>query len=274
MEEEVNEIGGKILKYYFGSSGILTLKEAPLKIVSWAEGSDEEIVAMIKAANDGKIDLHDHWNVGDIRTIEMTAETNFGWKAGSYNWRLLDTNFKTLATPIGNQTKSNFLIGLENLEDTRGFRMHSVDTTEVDWSNCELRNNMNTYLLNAFPLVWQEEGIIKRVVNQYSKRDYTNGTVNDLFFIPGEWEGLGRQKWARTTRSSDGWIQWYQTPEHRYKTPTDNFDNDTQGACYLFRDCSTDSNRFCMRRCSDGDKEAHDLVPSNNLWRLSPHFCI
>ena len=274
MGEEVNEIEGKVLKYYFGSSGILTLKEAPLKIVSWAEGSDEEIVAMIKAANDGKIDLHDHWNVGDIRTIEMTAETNFGWKAGSYNWRLLDTNFKTLTTPIGNQTKSNFLIGLENLENTQGFRMHSSDAA-VDWSNCDLRNNMNTYLLNAFPLIWQTNGIIKRITNRYSKVDGTNGTISDLFFIPSEYEEFGFHRIASSDGSSDGWISWYQTPEHRYKAPNDEWEGNTYGSCYLLRDRSNDSSRFCMRRCwTDTPSEAWDLVPSNNQWRLSPHFCI
>jgi len=46
-----------------------------VKIVSWAYGSDEDVAAMIDAAREGTIDLHEDggWCIGDMRTIHVGA---------------------------------------------------------------------------------------------------------------------------------------------------------------------------------------------------------
>ena len=44
-----------------------------INIVTWADGSDEDIVAMIKAADEEKINLSDYWAVGDERTFHLSA---------------------------------------------------------------------------------------------------------------------------------------------------------------------------------------------------------
>ena len=47
------------------------------EIVSWASGTDEQIVALIEAAHDGTIDLQQDagWAVGDVRTIRVSEFT-------------------------------------------------------------------------------------------------------------------------------------------------------------------------------------------------------
>lgn len=45
-----------------------------VKIVPWALGSDEDIVAMVQGHYDGKIDLYDYWNVGDTRKIHIKSK--------------------------------------------------------------------------------------------------------------------------------------------------------------------------------------------------------
>lgn len=45
----------------------------PAKIVSWANGTDEEIAAMVDAAERGEIDLTDYWTAGDTRTVHLDA---------------------------------------------------------------------------------------------------------------------------------------------------------------------------------------------------------
>ena len=53
--------------------------EMKKKVISWANGTDEEVAAAIDAAHAGEIDLQTDmgWKVGDARTIQMSA-----WKNG------------------------------------------------------------------------------------------------------------------------------------------------------------------------------------------------
>lgn len=52
--------------------------EPPFKIVTWAGGTDEEIVAMVAAADAGLINLSDYWAVGDTRTVQLSAMSATG----------------------------------------------------------------------------------------------------------------------------------------------------------------------------------------------------
>ena len=53
--------------------------KAPVKIVTWADGTDEEIVAMVKAADEGLIDLKDYWNIGDARKVMLSETESYEW---------------------------------------------------------------------------------------------------------------------------------------------------------------------------------------------------
>ena len=44
-----------------------------LKIVTWADGTYDEIKAMLSAHYAGIIDISDYWSVGDTRTIPISA---------------------------------------------------------------------------------------------------------------------------------------------------------------------------------------------------------
>ena len=52
--------------------------EPPIKIVTWAGGTDEEIVKMVAAADAGLINLSDYWVVGDTRTVQLSAMSATG----------------------------------------------------------------------------------------------------------------------------------------------------------------------------------------------------
>lgn len=52
--------------------------EPPFKIVTWAGGTDEEIVAMVAAADAGLINLSDYWAVGDRRIVQLSAMSATG----------------------------------------------------------------------------------------------------------------------------------------------------------------------------------------------------
>lgn len=48
-----------------------------VKIVSWAEGTDEELSVMLDAHYAGEINIYDYWHVGDERTVHLSAMTGF-----------------------------------------------------------------------------------------------------------------------------------------------------------------------------------------------------
>ena len=47
-------------------------------LVTWAGGTDEEIVKMVQLADEGKINLSDYWAVGDTRTVQLSAMSATG----------------------------------------------------------------------------------------------------------------------------------------------------------------------------------------------------
>ena len=53
-----------------GNKVVITMNYTvyPLNIVTWANGTDEEIVAMVEAADQGLINLSDYWAVGWLRS--------------------------------------------------------------------------------------------------------------------------------------------------------------------------------------------------------------
>ena len=57
----------------FVIDGELITPEPPLKIVTFADGTDEEIAAMLEAHYAGDIDIEDYWNVGDTRKIHLNG---------------------------------------------------------------------------------------------------------------------------------------------------------------------------------------------------------
>lgn len=61
---------------YNTSSKTVSVSAEFLKIVTWANGSDAEIVAMLQAVDDGLINLEDYWSVGDERTVHLAGNIN------------------------------------------------------------------------------------------------------------------------------------------------------------------------------------------------------
>ena len=57
----------QMLENIFGSSGV------SVKIVDFANGTDQEIADMLAAHYAGEINIHNYWHVGDTRTISLSA---------------------------------------------------------------------------------------------------------------------------------------------------------------------------------------------------------
>lgn len=61
---------------YDSSTLTIILSHTTVKIVSWANGTDSQIIDMVTAADNGEINLADYWSVGDCREMvrEWTTE--------------------------------------------------------------------------------------------------------------------------------------------------------------------------------------------------------
>lgn len=117
--------------YEPGVASISVSKNYGVDIVSWADGTDAEIVGMVQAADRGEIDLRDYWHVGDERTVRLSAipasgSNDYGiWDvpdshiAQDVTLVLMDTNKYELVTPVldknkNTRNKCSFVVGLKN----------------------------------------------------------------------------------------------------------------------------------------------------------------
>lgn len=90
-----------------------------LEIVSWSSGTEAQIVAMVQAADAGRINLHDYWSIGQKRQISVAAVSADGYyfMAGvPMNTTVVELilvdygeNYK-LTTPTAKRTTGNFIV--------------------------------------------------------------------------------------------------------------------------------------------------------------------
>ena len=172
----------------------ISLEEA-LKIVTWEEGTDEEIAAMVAAADAGKIKLTDYWNVGDVRTVSLSAmtATGVGESHAAQDVKLVlmhagDYPLQT-ATASG-RTTCSFVVGLKDCLNETGY-MNKEQTSVGSWNASNRRAWCNNTFRNAFPSALV--GIFKqfKTITANGASDYSNYTTTvDYFALPGELEIL------------------------------------------------------------------------------------
>ena len=138
-------------------SDYFKLVKSDLKIVTWADGTDEEICAMVDAADKGLINLSDYWAVGDERTVSLSAMAATGvgetHAAQTVKLVLMDktcTGFTLAAATSGGKTKPSFIIGLKNSLTAAGY-MNAARTNANGWSGSERRTWCNNVFRMAIP---------------------------------------------------------------------------------------------------------------------------
>ena len=219
----------------------------PFNIVTWADGTDAEIVAMVKAADDGAINLADYWAVGDERQVTLSAMEATGVGEShveqTVTFVLMNAGGKTLvnATPSG-RTECSFIVGMKNGLAEKGY-MNSSDTNYGGWDECARRTWCNEVFKNSIPSTLQE--IFKQHLNVTSWSGSSIRNSADYFALPAEKEIFGSVSEANATaESSLTQFQYYVTPANRLKKAGDG------GSAYDFcfsrsRDDSA-PNMFCI----------------------------
>lgn len=261
--------------------------------ITWADGTDEEIRAMVAAADRGEIDLTDYWHVGDERTISLSAmnATGVGESHIAQNVTMVlvdknNQNYTYVTTPASGRTYPYFIVqqknGLSNgtSNDENGY-INSTGTSSGSWNGCARRTWCNSVYRMAIPSTIRD---IFHQVKVKTAETYNGTTIqqsDDYFFLPAAAEvfkgdptyGQGGSAGAQTAYSNltefnalSRW-EYYTTIANRIKKQGDS------GAANRWWGRSPNwkyTNSFCCVE-SAGDAESFN---TQNTFLIAPAGCI
>lgn len=193
----------------------------PLNIVTWADGTDADIVAMVKAADKGEINLADYWSVGDERQVTLSAMEATGVGEShveqTVTFVLMNAGGKTLANATASgRTTCSFIVGMKNGLAETGY-MNSSNTNSGGWEACKRRTWCNSVFRNAIPEALRD--IFKQHLNVTANGfSGTPVTSTDYFALPAEKEVFGSNTKANSTaEASLTQFEYYATEANRIK---------------------------------------------------------
>ena len=167
----------------------------PFKIVTWAGGTDEEIVAMVAAADAGLINLSDYWAVGDTRTVQLSAMSATGvgesHSAQEVDLVLMHTGGYELNEAVASgRTECSFVVGQKDSLATAGY-MNSSNTNSGSWEGSARRTWCNEVYKNALPNTLLPIFKQFKTITAETYDGTTLKTSLDYFALPAEREVFG-----------------------------------------------------------------------------------
>lgn len=237
-----------------------------VKIVTWAAGTDQEIVDMVEAHDAGVINLQDYWAVGQERKVNLSAMAATGvgesHVAQTVTMVLVHAGGKTLA----NGKTCAYIVGQKNGLNEYGY-MNSTGTNSGGWDSCARRVWCNGVYRNAIP------ASIRVIFKQY-KNITANGSYGsavestDYFALPAEKEIFGSNPYASNSVEVNlTQLEYYKTSQNRVKKAGDG------GSAYGWWERSprdSISSYFCLV-FSDGTA---NYTNANYTYLLAPFGCI
>ena len=192
--------------------------EPAVKIVTWADGTDEEVAAMVAAADRGEIKLTDYWHSGDVRKVSLSAmETTFStfkeaYAAQSVEYVLSDPGHYELS----NGKKCNFVVIQKDSLNERGIMtINYID--DLGWENSPRRAWCNSTYYNALPAALKP--IFKQFKVKTSDGYGSTSTVStDWFSLFSEAEVFGTVKVANSTAENGNvQLEYFKNSANRIK---------------------------------------------------------
>ena len=193
-----------------------------VKTVTWANGTDEEIVAMVEAADQGVINLSDYWAVGDIRTVQLSAMSATGvgesHSAQEVDLVLMHAGGYTLNAAVASgRTKCSFVVGLKDSLTEAGY-MNSSNTNSGSWNGSARRTWCNNVFRNAIPSTLRAIFKQFKTVTAQTYNGSTNQTSVDYFALPAEREIFDARNYCNQTEYNALFqFDYYKTASNRVK---------------------------------------------------------
>ena len=236
-----------------------------VKIVSWADGTDEEVAAMVAAADAGKLNLSDYWHEGDERTVRLSYMPAAGGVSDSHVAQdvvmvLSDPGHFTLASG----KPCNFVVLQKDCLKEQGY-MNSYSSNNGGWNGCMRRTWCNNVFRNAIPSSLR--GIFKQFTT-YAANGTGSSSVasSDYFALFSEKEVFGSTTYANSSaESKNSQLTWFKTSSNRIKRV-----NDSAHFWWERSPNSGNSSYFCFVTRSGNA----DWYSANGSSGLAPFGCI
>lgn len=201
-----------------------------VEIVSWADGTDAQIVAMVAAADAGKINLSDYWAVEDTRTVHLSAmaATGVGESHAEQDVELVLMHageYKLNSAVESGRDTCSFVVGMKDSLNETGY-MNSTDTNSGSWDGCARRTWCNSVFKNAVPASLLPIFKQFKTITAETYNGTTLKTSVDWFALPAEREifgagyGYDGNGYANNTEAASTDIfqfDWYKTEANRIK---------------------------------------------------------
>ena len=191
-------------------------------LVTWAGGTDEEIVKMVQLADEGKINLSDYWAVGDIRTVQLSAMSATG-VGESHAAQQVDLvlmhagGYDLNAAVASGRTKCSFVVGLKDSLAEAGY-MNSSNTNSGSWNGSARRTWCNNVFRNAIPSTLRAIFKQFKTVTAQTYNGSTNQTSVDYFALPAEKEIFDSRSSSNETEFNALFqFDYYKTTSNRVK---------------------------------------------------------
>ena len=250
-----------IFPYLYKSTG-------SVPIVTWADGTDAEIAAMIAAADAGKITLSDYWSVGDERTVHLDAITagdafTTAMAAQDVVLVLMDTGTQSGYVDV-NDNPVNFVVGQKDCLSEYG-RMNTTSTNTGSWNGCAMRTDLNNKYYNALPATFKSCLKQFKTITATEYEASTVTTSNDYVALFAEKEVFGSRSYSNPTEANAlSQIEYYETKANRKKKRSDS------NAHWLGRSpANVYPQYFCAVNTSGGYS-----IDSSADTTISPFMCI
>ena len=278
--------------YYEGTGDSVTISAdgesvsssvALIRIVTWADGTDEEVAAMVAAADKGAIKLSDYWAVGDERKVKLSAMAATGVGETQAVQEVTMVLMNVGGVTLQNGKECNFVVGQKNSLATYGY-MNSSDTNSGSWGNCARRKWCNEVYFKALPEYFQN--MLKMMETKTPLAEGAGAevqTVEDMIALPASAQVWKDDATAVASRS-DGYSycaredfnigleqwEWFKTPANRVKKQGDT------GSAYGWWERSPSSYPSRVGQCfcfvyAGGAANAHYATA---LYGLAPFGCI
>lgn len=243
-----------------------------VKIVTWAGGTDEEIVAMVEAADQGLINLSDYWAVGDTRTVQLSAMSATG-VGESHSAQKVDLvlmhagGYELNEAVASGRTTCSFVVGLKDSLTEAGY-MNSSNTNSGSWNGSARRTWCNNVFRNAIPSTLRAIFKQFKTVTVQTYNGSTNQTSVDYFALPAEREIFDARHYCNQTEYNALFqFDYYKTASNRVKK----LGKTGSASAWWERSPSyNDSTDFCLVN-SNGDANNNIASYTNGL---APFGCI
>lgn len=256
--------------------GLYVWKKHNFNLVSWADGTDEEIAEMVALSDAGKINLSDYWNVGDIRTVHLSAMSATGVGESHAEQDVQLVLMHAGGYELADGSICNFVVGQKDALAEAGY-MNSTDTNSGSWDSSARRVWCNDIYKNAIPSSLQPIFKQFKTVTAETYDGTTLKTSLDYFALPAAKEVFGGDA-ASSAGSSTRYsnlteynalfqFDWYKTRSNRIKKL-----GISGNACFWWERSPhfSLSDRFCNVN-SDGNVNSN---PASTIRALAPFGCI